>query len=212
MHVTQPKTAHKVLTVQRRPRSQGPEVAVAGSGAAGMKDATVRMKKVTGGRSVLEGLGEHGRQVEVAALQVLEATDHTHNRTGQATVGLQIEKQAIVEVAGGASPRAVEVKYDLQKNYVQHALKRRFGSPEAAKLALQGFVQENALACMVKAAIEIPNMSGPQAVMSGAILIDKALALEKSIADKPKTIDFGQLADMGRTLKVLREIVSEKKG
>lgn len=209
MHVTKLKS-HRILSVPPRPRAQGHILSVKGSGAASMRDATVRMKKVTGGASVLDMLGEEGEARKVATLQVLEATDHTHDRSGRASAPLLLEKAAISEVAGGASPRAVEVKYDLASGYVAHALKRRYGSPEAAKLALQGLVGENALACMVKAAIEIPNMSGPQAVMSGAILIDKMLALEKSVAEKPKTIDFGQLADMGNTLKVLREIVEEK--
>lgn len=173
-----------------------------------MRDATVKMKKVTGGRSVLDAMGADGEQVKVAVLQKLEETDHTHNRLGTATVSLAIEKEAIAEIAGGASPRAVEVKYELQQGYVQHALRRRFGSPDAAKMALQGLVLENGLACMVKAAQEIPNMSGPQAVMSGAILVDKALALEKSIADRPKTIDFGALTQIGQTLQKLRESVN----
>lgn len=205
MHVTKIKS-HRVLSVPPRPKAQGHILAVKGSGAASMRDATVKMKKVTGGGSVLDMLGEAGEARKIATLQVLEATDHTHGRSGRASAPLILEKEAISEVAGGASPRAVEVKYDLTQGYVQHALRRRYGSPEAAKLALQGLVGENALACMVKAAIEIPNMSGPQAVMSGAILVDKMLALDKSIAEKPKTIDFAQLADMGTTLKVLREI------
>lgn len=208
---TKPSTMIKVITRHPRPKSAGPTVAVSGSGAASMKDATVRMKKVTGGGSVLQALGEAGEDTRLATLQALEATDHTHHREGSTripSVSLLIEKEAIAEVAAGASPKHVEVKYDLTRGYVDHALKRRYGSPEAAKLALQGLVSENALACMVKAAIEIPNMSGPQAVMSGAILIDKALALEKSIADRPRTIDFGALADMGKTLKVLREIAA----
>lgn len=158
---------------------------------------------------MLDMLGEEGKERQLATLQVLEDTDYTHGRSGRASAPLEIEKAAIADVAGGASPRAVEVKYDLTSGYVQHALKRRYGSAESAKLALQGLVNENALACMVKAAIEIPNMSGPQAVMSGAILIDKALALEKSISDRPKVIDFQQLAEMGTTLKVLREISAQ---
>lgn len=211
MHVTKIRTAGKILTVHPRPLAQGHPLTVKGSGAAGMRDSTVRMKKVTGGGSVLDMLGEEGQARKVATLQVLEATDYTHGKSGRTSAPLLLEKEAIAEVAGGASPRMVEVKYDLTRDYVAHALRRRYGSPEAAKLALQGLVQENALACMVKAAIEIPNMSGPQAVMSGAILIDKALALEKSIADRPKTIDFAQLADMGKTLKVLREIAAQPK-
>jgi hypothetical protein len=39
-------------------------------------------------------------------------------------------------------------------------------------------------------------------------LIDKALLLERSIAEQPKTIDFAALADMSKTLSVLREIAS----
>lgn len=200
MHVTQNKTAHKVLSKSQK-------------AAASMRDATVRMKKVTGGGSVLKALGDEGEKAKLAALQKLSETDHTHGGgdDGRTTVPLEVEKAAIVEYAGGASPRALEVKYDISSGYVQHALRRRFGSPEAAKLALQGMVNENALACMVKAAIEIPNMSGPQAVMSGAILIDKSLALEKSIADRPKVINFAALADMGKTLKVLREIAAPVK-
>lgn len=203
-----PKTLRKVLTAV--PQDVGrPKVSIAGSGAKAMSGATVAMKKMTGGGSVLALLGEEGENARLATLQKLEATDHTHaGGGGSPTVPLLIEKEAIMEVAAGASPRQVEKKYDLHQDYVAHALKRRFGSPEAAKQALRGFVLENALACMAVAAVEIPNMTGPQAVMSGAILIDKSLALEKAIAEAPKTIDFGALADMGKTLKVLREISS----
>lgn len=209
IHKTHFKGAHQILTKVHQKKGEKPVVSVVGTGAASMKDATVRMKKVMGGGSVLEALGAEGKKVEFAALQKLSETDHTYRGDRRATVPLEIEKQAIAEVAAGASPRHVEVKYDISSGYVAHALARRYGSPEAGKLALQGLCTENALACMVKAAIEIPNMSGPQAVMSGAILIDKALALEKSIADRPKVIDFGALAAMGKTLKVLQEIVSK---
>ena len=213
MHTTQFKTGHKVLTYVRTKKT-GAEAQVAGTGAAGMRDATVRMKKVTGGVSVLGALGDSGSDVREVMLQKLGETDHTHREMGGRAAGggvaLIVEKEAIAEIAAGASPRMVEVKYDLSTGYVQHALRRRYGSPEAAKMALQGLVNEGAMACMVKALVEIPNMSGPQAVMSASILIDKSLALEKSISDRPKTIDFGALADMGKTLKVLRDIQTQK--
>lgn len=205
-----PKKIARIMSDAPRADGRNP-VTVAGTGAAGMRDATVRMKKVMGGGSVLQALGEAGDKVKVAVLQKLAETDDTHDRHGTATVSLEIEKAAIVDIAGGASPAAVAIKYDIQASYVAHALRRRFGSVDRAKEALQGLVLENGLACMVKAATEIHNMSGPQAVMSGAILIDKAIALEKSIADKPKTIDFGALAEMGKTLRVLREVASEGK-
>lgn len=191
-------TARKALRTKERVRII--------AGAAGMRDATVRMKRVTGGASALKQLGEEGKLTHDAIVKTLALTDHTHNVRGTATVPLEIEKEAIAEIAGGASPTLVEAKYQLSSGYVAHALKRRFGSQEAAFAALQGLTLEVALACNVQALTQIQNMSGPQAVMSGAIATDKALALDKAIKERPKTIDFGQLAEMGKVLKVLREI------
>lgn len=169
---------------------------------------TTELKKTCGPGGVLGALGDKDQEVEKRVLAKLSETDDTHNRHGTATVSLEVEKAAIAEVAAGASPSAVAVKYSLQQNYVRHALQRRFGSAEAAKRALQGLVLENALACMVVAAQEIPKMNGPQAVMSGSLLIDKALALEKSIVEKPPVVNFAEMADMAKTLKVLREVTS----
>lgn len=198
MHFTKLKTAKKVLRAK-------PHVRVI-AGAAGMRDATVRMKRVTGGASALKQLGAEGEATHEAIVRTLALTDHTHNARGTARVPLEIEKEAIAEVAGGASPSLVEVKYQLSSGYVAHALRRRFGSQEAAFAALQGITLEVALACGVHALTQVHNMSGPQAVMSSAIATDKALALQKAIQERPKTIDFGQLAEMGKVLKVLREI------
>lgn len=197
MHFTKLSTAKKALAPKR------PKVI---AGAAGMRDATVRMKRVTGGVSVLKRMGESGEETHDAVVRTLALTDHTHNARRTATVPLEIEKEAIAEVIGGASPGMVEVKYQLAEGYVKHALKRRFGSQEAAFAALQGLTLEVALACNVHALKHVDQMSGPQAVMSGAIATDKALALQKAIQERPKTIDFGQLAEMGKVLKVLREI------
>lgn len=175
--------------------------------AAGMRSATVRMKKVLGGESVVDHLGEDGAQLRIATLQKLEETDHTHARTN-GDVPLDVEKAAIVEIAAGASPAQIAVKYDLHQGYVRHALQRRFGSTEKMKEALLGLVLENALACNVLAATRLHEMSAPQAVMSGAILIDKGLALQKSIVETPQVIDFAALADTAKALKVLREIAA----
>ncbi len=216
IHETKLRTAEKELRkTPRQSAKESQDQAAQPSASAQLRSSTVAMRRVTGGGSVLSALeGSGDAETRVAALQVLSSTDHTHGR-GEGvfgpTVPLGIEKEAIVEVAAGATPRHVEVKYDLQAGYVQHALRRRFGSSEAAKRALQGLVLENALACQVVAAQELHKMSGPQAVMSGAILIDKALALERSISETPKTVDFGALADMAKTLKVLQEIAQPAK-
>lgn len=174
-----------------------------------MRDATVRMKRVTGGQSVLQKMGSDGDSTHAAIVETLRLTDGTHPGDKRSTVPVLLEREAIAEVAEGASPSLVEVKYGLAKGYVAHALKRRFGSQEAAFAALQGLTLEGAIACNVHALTQVGSMSGPQAVMSGAILIDKALALQKAIQERPKTIDFGQLARMGKVLTVLREITQE---
>jgi hypothetical protein len=192
-HPTQQKTARKVL-----------------EGSAGMRDSTVKMKRVLKGKGVVENLGPVvGVAQRDAILAKLQETDDTHG-DGRSTVPLEIEKMAIVDIAGGASPAQVAVKYDIQAGYVQHALRRRFGSPQAAMQALQGLVLENALACQIVAATQIDTMSGPQAVMSGAILIDKALAISKNIAETPKSIDFSALADIGDTLRTVRSVLDAK--
>lgn len=203
------KQAHQVLTYHGDRQQKKPQVAIAGTGANAEAAATRKLSKLTRGVSVLRALGENGERAKVAALQTLALTDHTHD-PARSTVSLELEKEAIAEVVGGVSPSLVEQKYALSSGYVQHALRRRYGSPEAAKTALLGLYSEVALACGVKAMEEIPNMTGPQAVMSGAVAVDKVLALEKSIAERPRTIDFGALGRVEKTLKVLREITAQK--
>lgn len=188
-------------------RGPAKSAAVAGSGAAGMRDATVRMKKVVGGGSVLRQLGAAGKDAEFAVMQKLEETDDVPRRTD---VPLEVEKAAIVDYASGVGPAEIAVKYDVQQAFVHHALRRRFGSLEQGKKALLGLVTENALACQIQAAQHIAEMSGPQAVMSGAILIDKLISIEKSIQDTPKTINFGAMTEIGASLKRLRELVPKK--
>jgi hypothetical protein len=187
------------------------------SGAASMRSKTVRMKQVRGVKAVnagvgvasVEVLGSIGRGARAKVMSVLSETDHTRSR---ALVPLGIEKEAICDYAAGASIGEIENKYAISRGYVDYALRRRFGSLEAGKKALMGMIMENALACNVHASAHIEELSAPQAIMSGAILVDKVIALERSIVEAPRTIDFGQLAEMDRTLRVLREIkVSREK-
>jgi hypothetical protein len=180
-------------------------------GAASMRDATVKMKKVTGGVAVTSITGEVGQEAKVAMLQKLSETDSVAMaNAGSRTVPLELEKAAIVATAAGASPAEVEREFAVTAGYVQYALRRRYGSAEAAKKALVGLVMENALACQVHGAAHLTEMSAPQAFMSGAILIDKALALEKSMEGVGRTVDFSALAEIGRTLRVIRSVREER--
>ena len=180
-------------------------------GAATMRDATVRMKKVTGGAAVTDTTGQQGRDLKVAMLQKLGESDAAAMENAESrTVPLELEKAAIVAHAAGASPSEIEQQFAVTGDYVRYALRRRFGSAEAAKRALQGLVMENALACQVHGAAHLSEMSAPQAFMSGAILIDKALAIEKSLEGASKTVDFSALAEIGKTLRVIREVRAER--
>lgn len=181
-----------------------------GSGSATMREKTVKMKTVLaaeGGGTVLDHIGEEGKAVKVAMLQKLTETDDTYGvGTGAAaaSVPLEVEKAAIVDQICGKTPGQVAMQYEVHRNFVDNALRRRFGSVERAKGALLGLTLENALALQEVAASKISEFSGPQAVMSAAILTDKALAIEKSIRETPKTIDFGALRQIGATLRELR--------
>lgn len=204
-HKTNIKGIHRVIREEQKTAAQ------VKNGAAGIRDATVKMKRVTKGAPVTKVMGSVGREAEVAMLQKLSETDDRaavlENGHG-ATVPLDVEKAAIVAIAAGASPSMVEREFDLHQNYVAYALKRRFGSADAAKKALQGLVLENALACQVHGGAHLTEMSAPQAFMSSAVLIDKALALEKSMEGTVRTVDFGALATIGKTLNVLKDIVN----
>lgn len=166
-----------------------------------------RMKKEIGGAGVQSVMGAAGRSGELAMLQKLSETDDA--RGERCRVPLEVEKAAIVAYASGMTPGEIHAQYDVNVQYVKFALARRFGSSDAAKRALQGLILENAIACQVHGAMKLPEMNAPQAFMSGAILVDKAIALEKSMEGSGKTIDFGQLSEIGRTLKILREIKIE---
>lgn len=197
-------TAKAVITSGKVPRKKG-------SGAETMRSKTVAMKTIldeAGGGTVLDRLDDGGL-TKVAILQKLGETDHTHGNgagNASATVGAEVEKHIIAEQIGGKTPAQISAEYGVQRNFVQRALARRFGSAERAKQALLGLCLENGLALQEVVASKIQEFSGPQAVLSSAVLIDKALAIEKSIAETPKTIDFGALRQIGHTLSKLREI------
>ncbi len=197
-----PKGKTKIARLQKV-ISEKPSKAQVMTASAGLRHATVAMKRVTGGRAVVSP------EVETRVLEKLEETDG--RRGAGCSVPLETEKAAIVAYAGGASDAQLEAEFALNTRYVKFALRRRFGNVDTAKRALQGLVMENAIACMAHGGSLIGEMSGPQAIMSGAILVDKALALEKSMEGGDRVIDFNALSEMGKTLKILREVATVQK-
>ena len=200
------KTAAAVITSGKVPRKKG-------SGSATMRSKTVAMKTVlagAGGGTVLDHV-EDGDELKIAMLQKLGETD-PRQVDANASVSTELEKHIIVEQIGGKTPGQIATEYGVHRNFVDNALRRRFGSPQRAKAALLGLTLENALALQELAASKIGEFSGPQAVMSAAILTDKALAIEKSIAETPKVIDFGALRQIGTTLSKLQSLLPKPAG
>lgn len=183
-----------------------------GALSASSSDSAGTTKKMLREGELTAGLGAAGRTGEIVTLQKLGESDAAalrHGTTRGEGIALDLEKAAIVAVAGGMAKVNAEEQFGLRRGYVDYALQRRFGSAEAAKKALQGLVLENAIACNVHAAGLVEEMTGPQAVMAGAILIDKALAIERSIVETPRTIDFAAFADLGESLRKIGEIVNQ---
>lgn len=177
-----------------------------------MRDKTIKLKTLlatTGGGTVMDHV-EGGDALKLAMLQKLSETDDTYDQgsgNASAQVALQVEKQIIADQIGGKSPVQIAKEYGVHRDFVTNALRRRFGSPERAKQAILGLLLENGLALQEVVASKIGEFSGPQAVISSAILVDKALAVERSIAETPKTIDFGALRAIGQTLGRLKPLV-----
>lgn len=155
---------------------------------------------------------EAGERAKVAILQKLEASDDAAMANeGQRVVPLEVEKAGIVALASGLTGREIEAQLGITREYVQYALARRFGGVEEGKRALKGLILENAIACNVHASTRITEMTGPQAVVAGAILTDKMLAIERAEVETPRTVDFAAFADLGDTLRTIGEIIAMDK-
>lgn len=111
------------------------------------------------------------------------------------------------EWAASGSETAVAAKYGVHKAYLRDAMRRKFGSLEGMKAALLGIVTENAIVAQMVAAAKMEQLSGAQAVFAGKMLVETMERVEKSIANTPKTINFGQLNRVGESIAKLRSIV-----
>lgn len=123
-------------------------------------------------------------------------------------VPLALDDQIVADVADGRLAAEIQRAYGLRDGYVRTVLLRRFGSIEGMKKALQAQCLENAIALNDYAISRIGDIPPDRALVGAKIMIDGALALEKSRVDRPTTVDFASLAVLGGTLERLEKIVT----
>ena len=134
-----------------------------------------------------------------------EATIHKSNQ-----VPALIQDKIVEEVANGMTDAQLRQKYELRDGYVRDVLVRRFGSVEGMKRALKAQCFENAMVLNAYAMEHIRSIAPGQALVGSKIMIDAGLALEKSFADRPQTVDFEALAALSAVLeRVEKHIGSE---
>lgn len=137
-----------------------------------------------------------------ATLQTPAKQHHPNRRISD-----EEQDRMLQEVAASGSVSAVEARYGVSRGYLQQAMKRRFGSLEGMKQVLLGLVTENAIIVQSIAQERAAELTAPQAVFAGKLLVDTMEKVEKSIQNTPKTVNFAQLDAVGKTLKELRAVV-----
>ena len=123
-------------------------------------------------------------------------------------VPLAIDEAIVTDVANGGKNAEIEEKYHVREGYVRTVLIRRFGSIDGMKKALQGQCLENAIALNEYAIERLEQIPPSQALVGAKIMIDGALALEKSSSDRPIAVDFVALFALGRSLENIEKVVS----
>lgn len=119
-----------------------------------------------------------------------------------------LDDQIAKDLADGKTSAEIQRTYALRDGYVRYAMIRKFGSIEGMKRALQGQCLENALALNDYAISRIEQIPPGQALVGAKIMIDGAIALEKSRVDRPSTVDFQALAALGQTLERVEKAIS----
>lgn len=122
-------------------------------------------------------------------------------------VPVLVDDQIVDDVANGKYAADIEKAYGLRDGYVRACLVRKFGSIEGMKRACQAQCLENAIALNDYAISRIEQIAPGQALIGAKIMIDGALALEKSRVDRPSTVDFAALAALGESLGRIEKVV-----
>lgn len=157
-----------------------------------------------------KGAGIDPELLEAALVQ--DAPSATLQKSGKVyhpnrRISDEEQDQMLREAAASGSIATVEAKYGVAQGYLRQSMRRRFGSLEAMKSVLLGLVTENAIVVQAIAQEKAGELSAPQAIFAGKLLVDTMEKVEKSIQNTPKTVNFGQLNKVSETLKELRAVV-----
>jgi hypothetical protein len=124
-------------------------------------------------------------------------------------VPVAIDEQILKDVADGGQASEIEAKYQVRAGYVRSVLLRRFGSVEGMKKALRAQCLENAI-LLNEYAIERKEQIHPsQALLGSKVMIDGAVALEKTMTDRPTTVDFAALSALGGVLSKIEKRIAQ---
>lgn len=184
-----------------------------------IKTKNVRPKKLLRKAGALKGVLGHGEGLMEQPNPQTSRGDYKVSDESEPRKVHHLQKHhpAVLEEAGlalnsGMTGAEVEARYGVHRGYVASALNRAHIDPLRAKKALANIVLENAVAVQAVAATKIEDMTGPQAVFAGKILIESLVEIEKNIKEAPKTIDFGALKRVGDSIEKLRSVVRPVEG
>lgn len=127
------------------------------------------------------------------------------------TVPAVVEDSLIQSVADGKSYSELEDLYQLNRGTVRSVLIRRFGSIDQMRKALEHQCLENAIVLNEHALQNVKSINPGQALVGAKIMIDAAIALNKNRDDRPATVDFDHLEQLGSTLARVEKRLEEGK-
>lgn len=119
-----------------------------------------------------------------------------------------LDDQIVEEVADGKLAAEIQRAYGLRDGYVRTVLLRKFGTIEGMKRAVQAQCLENAIALNDYGISRIERIAPDRALIAAKVMIDGALAIEKSRVDSPSTVDFGALHALGESISRIEKVIS----
>ena len=186
------------------------------TGGANIGTGRRKIVAVTGGRSVDPGLAtpwEHGKDSGDTGVKMVEKYVGGElvkvPASSSRETPVVVEDAAIGEFLKNPVPASViEEKYGLRRGYLGVALRRRYGDVSTLKRALQGSLLEAGLVMVEHAMLNVEEMTPAQAMLGAKIATDAAVQIEKSIREAPRTIDFGQLGELGEGLARIQAFIT----
>ena len=168
----------------------------------------------TGRRKLAAIIGDRVVDPGLATPEMSHVTSHgmvpvKHPEHASRETPVVVEDAAIAEFFQKPQSAAeVERRFGLRRGYLGQALRRRYHDVASLKRALQGSLLESSLVLVEHAMLNIEEMTPAQAMLGAKIAVDASVTIERSIREAPKTIDFGQLAEIGVGLARLQAYVT----